>query len=387
LSRLVKLKTAKIEELRQTIDLRDVGDLEAALQIVRTNYGKRVMDQARQLVLGMAEEEDRLLVERTKWSETAIQRAHTAFSIATGLALGLLGVVYFLKKQEDREQEQAAEALGRSEAWFHTTLRSLGEGVIATDERGQVQFLNPVAENLTGWTSEEAKDLPLNAIYRVVDEQTHQEMESPVSRVLREGDVVSLAQRRLLVARDGSQCPIEDTAAPIRDRLGKIHGAVLVVHDARQRRQAEIDLRRSEEQLRLIVESAQDYAIFTLDLDARVTSWNSGARRIIGYEPDEILGANGRIFFIPEDIERGIPEIEMQKADSQGRSENERWHVRKDGSLFWASGMMMPMREGGQLVGWLKIMRDTTEQKRTEQELELSRERLNLVVSSSEVGL
>ncbi len=387
LAHLVRLKNAKMEELRQTIALRDEGDLDAALQRVHTNYGKHVMDQARQLVLEMAQEEDRLLTERTEWSETASQRAHAAFSIATGLALGLLGVVYFLKKQEDREQDQADEALRRSEAWFHTTLRSLGEGVIATDERGQVRFLNPVAETLTGWTSEEARGIPLNAIYRVIHEQTREEVESPVSRVLREGQVVSLAQHLLLIARDGSEYLIEDTAAPIRDRDGEIQGAVMVVRDARERRQAESALRRSEERLRLIVESAQDYAIFTLDLDARITSWNSGARRIIGYEPDEILGAKGRILFIPEDVERGIPEIEMQRAASQGRSENERWHVRKDGTRFWSSGLMMPMREHGQLVGWLKILRDTTEQKRTEQELELSRERLNLVVSSSEVGL
>ena len=112
-----------------------------------------------------------------------------------------------------------------------------------------------------------------------------------------------------------------------------------------------------------------------------------------GQEPARLRGGRDRrpgrprSLFIPEDIERGVPEQEIRKALERGRAENERWHVRKDGSRFWASGLLMPMRDGDRLVGLLKIMRDTTEQKRTEQELEVSRERLDLVVNSSEVGL
>ena len=198
---------------------------------------------------------------------------------------------------------------------------------------------------------------------------------------------MSPTNHRLLVSRDGTEHPIEDTAAPIRNSNGEVQGAVLVVRDASERREAELAIRRSEEHLRLIVDSARDYAIFTLDLQSRITSWNSGARKILGYEAEEILGADGRILFIPEDIENQVPEAEMSRAAEHGRSENERWHIRKDGCRIWSSGLIMPMREGEKLVGWLKILRDTTEQKRTEQELELSRERLNLVVNSSEVGL
>ncbi|HEX8200363.1 MAG TPA: PAS domain S-box protein, partial [Isosphaeraceae bacterium] len=146
-------------------------------------------------------------------------------------------------------------------------------------------------------------------------------------------------------------------------------------------------LKASEERLRLIVESAEDYAIFTLDLDGTIVTWNSGARGMTGYDGAEIVGRGVDLLYIPEDIERGAPEQEKRKAREQGRAENERWHVRKDGTRFWASGLLMPMREGERIVGWLKIMRDTTEQKRIEQELEVSRERLDLVLNSSEVGL
>ena len=158
----------------------------------------------------------------------------------------------------------------------------------------------------------------------------------------------------------------------MKDRLARLGPAVkreLREGEVREARKlSEEALRESEERFRFIVESATDYAIFTLDMNGLITSWNLGAQWILGYGEHEIIGQNGRIFFLPEDRKKRVPEIEMKKALSEGRAGNDRWHIRKDGSLFWASGCMMTFRdEEGSVRGFLVILRDMTEAKRAEE--------------------
>src|SRR5207237_7005184 len=136
-------------------------------------------------------------------------------------------------------------------------------------------------------------------------------------------------------------------------------------------RRYEQALRESEERFRLIVDSAVDYAIFTLDMDGRVTSWNSGAQRILGYQEEEILGQNGEILFTIEDQGKEQPELEMRKALMEGPAGDDRWQIRKDGTQFWASGLMRTLRdETGHVRGFLKILRDMTERKEAEETIQ-----------------
>ncbi len=124
------------------------------------------------------------------------------------------------------------------------------------------------------------------------------------------------------------------------------------------------------EMFRLLVDNARDYAIFLMDGQRRVLSWSRGAERLLGYTDVEILGRPADLFFTPEDRRLGVPEQELRRALATGRGEDERWHVRKDGSRFWSSGVMTPLKdEAGSLRGFAKIMRDRTELKRTEEEL------------------
>jgi PAS domain S-box-containing protein len=116
---------------------------------------------------------------------------------------------------------------------------------------------------------------------------------------------------------------------------------------------------KAESRLQAILDSATDYAIFTTDERGIVTSWNEGAWRLLGWHEAEIVSKDGRVIFTPEDRAEGIPEQEMQTASNDGRAEDERWHLRKDGSRFWGSGISMPLRGGSS--GFLKIMRDCTE--------------------------
>jgi len=155
-----------------------------------------------------------------------------------------------------------------------------------------------------------------------------------------------------------------------QDDITFLQAIANVLAEAIVRLQAETVLRQSEERFRLLVEGAQDYAIFMMDLEGRVVSWNTGAERILGYSEAEALGRESACFFTPEDVERGGPEQELRLAATEGRAEDDRWHVRKDGSRFWATGVVTPLQEGA-LQGFVKIMRDMTDRKQIEERLRL----------------
>jgi PAS domain S-box-containing protein len=153
-------------------------------------------------------------------------------------------------------------------------------------------------------------------------------------------------------------------------RLSETEGVEFIT-DISDRKQTEALLRQSESRFRLIVESAKEYAIFTLDLNNVVTGWNAGAEHLLGYVEADIIGRSGRIIFTPEDQEQGRHEREIQIALTQGQAVNERWHVRQDGSRFWGSGLMMTLQdEAGNTQGFVKILQDKTAQRQTEAQRE-----------------
>jgi len=124
------------------------------------------------------------------------------------------------------------------------------------------------------------------------------------------------------------------------------------------------------ELFRLLAENVKDYTIFVIDFQGRVQSWNPGAERLLGYREKEIIGQSAEVFFTPEDVRSGVPQKEMKEAVEAGRGSDDRWHVRKDGSRFWAGGSMTPLRDdGGRVRGFAKIMRDRTEWKQAENPL------------------
>ena len=150
--------------------------------------------------------------------------------------------------QTEREQRQAQEE-------FRTTLYSIGDAVITTDTEGLVKHINPVAERLTGWLEAEARGKPLEEVFRIINEETRTAVENPAQRVLREGVVVGLANHTLLIARDGTERPIADSGAPIRDENGAVIGVVLVFRDQTEERAAQNALRESEEHYRSLFDN------------------------------------------------------------------------------------------------------------------------------------
>jgi PAS domain S-box-containing protein len=143
-------------------------------------------------------------------------------------------------------QKHAQAELRQQHEWFQVTLASIGDAVITTDIQGNVTFLNPVAEKMTGWTSSDAFGKPLESVFNIINERTRLTVEHPIGKVLREGSVVGLANHTALIARDGTEIAIEDSAAPIRDLQGNISGAVMVFHDVTTRRHAEEALREAD---------------------------------------------------------------------------------------------------------------------------------------------
>ena len=163
---------------------------------------------------------------------------------------------------------------------------------------------------------------------------------------------------------------------------GVFRGFIKVTRDLTSRRQAEEQLRQSEERLRLMVASVRDYALYMIDPSGRVATWNPGAQRIKGYGEDEILGQPISRFFTAEDLALERPRRELEIAICEGRFEEEGWRVRKDGSRFWASVVLTPIRDGsGRLLGFVKITRDLTDRRRTEEE------RLRLVQAREAIRL
>jgi PAS domain S-box-containing protein len=142
--------------------------------------------------------------------------------------------------------ERSEAELREQRAWFEVTLSSIGDAVITTDVRGHVTFLNPIGEAMTGWSLQEARGVHLERVFNIVNEDTRQPLANPVVEVLQEGIIVGLANHALLIARDGTEVAIEDSAAPIRDANGAVSGAVMVFHDVTDRRRAEAALREAD---------------------------------------------------------------------------------------------------------------------------------------------
>lgn len=169
---------------------------------------------------------------------------------------------------------------------------------------------------------------------------------------------------------------------PMYDTAGNIAGINVSAHDITDRKRSEQLLRDSEERMRSLTDSFTDYAILSTDRDGIVESWNPGAANIFGFTEDEIIGQSAERLFTPEDVANGVPEEEMRKAREFGRALDERWHLRKDNSRFFASGVMVPLVAAGEHAGYAKIARDLTERRRQAEELQTAYEEMENRVRS-----
>jgi two-component system, chemotaxis family, CheB/CheR fusion protein len=276
------------------------------------------------------------------------------------------------------ERKQAEEV----RLWLSAVVASSADAIKSFSIDQTLLSWNSGAERMFGYTALEAIGQPLSMLVVAGREKEQQELHAQV----RAGKSVSnfeTVRRR----KDGSEIQVALSVSPIRDTHGKVIGGTAIARDITEQKRAAEQLRSSEERLRLVVENASEFAIFSTDLERRVTIWNSGAQRLLGYSGREVIGRSADVIFTDEDRDAHAPELEMATALTQGRASDDRMHQRKDGSRFWASGALMLMRDAqGQAVGFVKILRDQTAEREAQQALERSQAELLRALEQNEAA-
>jgi len=288
------------------------------------------------------------------------------------IIFGSTQVIFRTVLRDITERKQFEEALAGSEARLRAIIEHTTAGVAQADLDGRVVFTNAQFCRMLGYR--EGKLLGKN-----LKDLTHPEDRTALwrswSALESAGTPFQARQRLLCQGKRFIWATVNASAVAGPD--GKPAHIVLIAIDVTALVGAEAELASSREQFRLVVDNLREYAIFSTDLDRRITSWYTGAERLLGYDLAEILGRSADVIFTPEDQKAGLPGIEARTALEEGRAMDDRWHVRRDGSRFWGSGVMMPMHDtAGKTVGFVKIFRDETEIRQAREELEKNRENL-----------
>ena len=364
------LVEAKLAELAETIRLFSSGDRAAALQKVRTGLGRNTMDRIRVSLAAMRSEETALLTELSRQAVTASRRVLAAAIAGSLASLALFAAFVFVVRKDHLARGRAQAALRQSEQRLRTTLRSIGDAVLATDAAGRVTFLNAVAERLTGWSLAEASGRPVEEIFGIVEETSRSPVESPVRRVIDRGEIVALANHTLLLGRDGTETPVADSAAPIRDSRGRLDGVVLVFRDIADQRRTEREARRLA-----AIAASVEYAIVAETIDNVITDWNPGAEALFGFTAAEMIGRK-MVELASPDTPDPTPRLTAELLAGRRVAEFDARRRTKDGRWIEVVINLSAIRDSaGRIIGLSRLIRDVTERRRQSRELEEARHR------------
>ncbi len=275
-----------------------------------------------------------------------------------------------------------AHAIESSGVLFQELFESSPDALVVTGAGGVILEVNGQFEKVFGYSRSEIAGQNVGIL---VPERFRSSHAAHLRNYFAEPRLRPMGQGLELYARrkDGTEFPADIMLNSLH--MGAEQVGLAVVRDITARKQAQEALQLSEERLRAMVESVKDYAIFTLDPQGYVTSWNPGAERIKGYRAGEIIGQHFSKFYLQEDLDRGKPDYELKVAAATGRFEDEGWRLRKDGSRFWANVIISPLRDSaGNLRGFSKVTRDFTERKQAEEALLL--QVTNTLVTNLDIG-
>ncbi|MDP2440479.1 EAL domain-containing protein [Rhodoferax sp.] len=383
--RLREVVDARLAISRRTELLRTTEGLAAASAYVASAPLQETRERLYQLFREMDEEELRLLDEHSAVQQRAGQIVVASAALSALALTALLGATYILIRRQLRATEASRQALAQSEENLSTTLHSIGDAVLATDTQGRITRMNPVAERLTGWPLAQAQGRSIDQVFRIIHEQTRAPAVVPVAQVLATGKTQALANRSVLISRDGHECPVADSAAPIRDVRGRVKGVVLVFRDVTLERQAERTIREhnelleqgvrdrtaqleaSEKQLHLFIEHSPA-AIAMLDRSMRylkashrwLTDYRLGEQDIIGRSHYDIF----------PDIPQRWKDIHRRCLGGAVEKREEDVFPRADGSTDWVRWEVRPWyTDQGDIGGLIMFSEVITERKHAEERI------------------
>ncbi len=260
--------------------------------------------------------------------------------------------------------KQPPKRIGSDELYRMLVESARDYAIFALDAGGHILTWNDGAERIKGYTRDEIVGQHFSIFYPPEDIAAGKPARE-LADAIRDGRVEDEGWR---IRKDGSMFWADVVITTLRDESGAVVGFAKITRDLTERRNAALALIRSEEQFRLLVQNVRDYAIFRLDADGRVASWNTGAEAIKGYRPGEIIGSHFSAFYTAEDVANGKPARALQIAAQAGVYQDEGWRVRRDGTSFWASVVITALRGADDaVIGYAKVTRDLTERRAAQQ--------------------
>ncbi|HEV8261752.1 MAG TPA: PAS domain S-box protein [Burkholderiales bacterium] len=302
---------------------------------------------------------------------TGIFAATEAPLLVLHLFVGAVAMTGLVIASGVTERSDAGQAVRESEARKTAILGTAFDAILSIDNTGKVHEWNSAAERMFGYRRAEAVGRSMDELIVPLEARQHHLSGPADDLITGVGSLIGRPFELLARRADAKEIPVE--LAITRVPASEPPTYTVTIRDLTERKKAESALRQSEERFHLLVEGVTDYAIYMLDPEGRVATWNAGAEHLKGYRYEEIIGKPFSIFFGPEDIQRGVPEQTLKKARDGERAVYDGWRVRKDGSRFWVHGMITAMRdETGKLLGFSKVAHDMTELKRVGEALRQS---------------
>jgi PAS domain S-box-containing protein len=391
---IAPLVDAKLTQMAQAVELCRRHDLAGALALVKSGQGKRLMDSIRVEMRGFIALEENLLAQREAEFQSDLRRMFGLIIAASLLALLFVMAFAWLIQRQSRQRvkdllyletrhllevqetmntalQLANATLVESEEKLDVTLNSIGDAVMATDIEARVTRLNPVAEQLTGWTQAEAFGRPVDVVFQIINKESRQACAIPVIETLAKGTVQGLANHTVLIARDGSEYDIADSCAPIRDRNGLVVGAVLVFRNVTEDYALLQSVNDGATLVQSVLNSVADGVVTLQARGGVIEKANPAAERMFGYDSQELTGSlfSQLIPELDDDLNEGS--IEYYLADDAARATGRGREVlgrHKNGSLFPLEIAVSEMVLGGQRL-FTGILRDISSRKQVEAEL------------------